>query len=145
MNEPTPKEVVRVERWVSVERRGDLPPVVEVPREDTAAPGGLIAGTPEAAAEKVNMTSHVEGRPALIEAKDGPARMGMEIVLAVFVVLLASVGVGVWFGAWAGLAAVAVGFVGLAFNPVIGAMTMRMQDRAEAARRGGDQNESLRR
>lgn len=138
MAESTRKSIIRVERWTTGEPRSDLPQVVESGSDDPTGAGGQIPGSPEDAAEKVNQTSQVEGRPALSEAKDGPTRMGLEILLAVFVVLLAAVGVGVWFGPWAGLAAMAVGLVGLAFNPVIGAMTMRMQDRADAARKNGD-------
>lgn len=138
MAESIRKSIIRVERVERVERwsggeRVDLPSVSEA-TESEPRTGGPIPGSAEDAAEKVNQTSHVEGRPALGEAKDGPARMQVEIVLAAVVVVLAAVGVGVWFGPWAGLAAMAVGLVGLAFNPVIGAMTMRMKDRAAAAR-----------
>ena len=143
MAESTRKNMIGAERWATEEQSPglpatDLPVVVESREGEKPEVGGPIPGTPEDAAEKVSSTSHVEGRPALAEAKDGPKRMGMEIVVAAFVVLLAAVGVGVWFGPWAGLAALAVGLVGLAFNPVIGAMTMRMRDREDASGRGSD-------
>lgn len=90
-----------------------------------------ISGTPEAAAEKVDHVS-VEGRPSPGDAKSGPGKIRLEIILAIGVVVLITLGIGLWFGPWAGLAALAVGAAAVMFNPVIGAAMLRVGDRSEA-------------
>jgi hypothetical protein len=96
-----------------------------------------IAGTPEAAAEKVNQVSP-EGRPAPGDAKSGPHRIAAEMLIAAGVVLLGSVGIGLYFGLGAGLASLGIALVALAFNPVMGASALRIQDRSRVIHTDGE-------
>lgn len=96
-----------------------------------------LPGSPEVAAEAVKQVS-VEGRPAEGDAKAGPGRIVLDMLLAAMVIVVLSVIVGAAFGPVVGLVCLAIGVLALALNPVMGASAMRVEDRAKAARQLSD-------
>jgi hypothetical protein len=115
---------------------GNSPHPSTMPAADAALamPADDVPGSPNTAAHTVSQVSP-EGRPASGDAKTGPTRMLSHMALAAGVVLVGSFLIGLWFGLVAGLASLAIGLAAIAFNPVLGAAAMRVQDRSEAIRR----------
>ena len=99
-----------------------------------------LPGPAEHTAEVVKQVS-VEGRPAEGDAKSGPGGIVLDMVLAMLVIAVLAAIAGAAFGPLVGLVCLAIGVLAMALNPVMGASLMRVEDRAEAARRLNEQQD----
>ncbi|HPO92644.1 MAG TPA: hypothetical protein PL072_04145 [Phycisphaerales bacterium] len=84
----------------------------------------------DTAAEDIRRTSH-EGLPG--DPKAGPGLLAVEIAVIVGVLLLVAIGVSVTIGWELGVVVLALGLVGLFWNPVIGTTILRIRDRRDVA------------
>lgn len=105
------------------------------PRDQGTDPNLVIPGDHERIATETARISP-ENRPA--DAKAGPRALRLEILALWGLVVLLSVGIGIWVNPFAGVAAFAIGTVGLMFNPVVGAAEKRAEERRVIARRHTD-------
>lgn len=104
-------------------------------REDRDAGTAMeLPGQVEQTSEVVKQVS-VEGRPAEADARAGPARIMLDMVLAMLVIVVLALIAGAAFGPLVGLLCLVIGALAMALNPVMGASVMRIEDRAEASRR----------
>lgn len=92
----------------------------------------IMPGPREEVAEEVAEIG-VEGRPADVRA--GPRMLWSELLIAIGLVVAASVAVGIWLGWLAGLSMLGFGTLALVFNPVVGAALNRARDRDAVAHR----------
>jgi hypothetical protein len=104
---------------------------IATPAHPPAMPMTLPLSKSQAATEIKEVG--VEGRPA--DAKAGPGRLMLEIALGVAIVAAFGVAFGLWLGWPIGIAVLAIGALGLGFNPVIGAVAERAKDRKQVSDR----------
>ncbi len=89
-----------------------------------------LSGSPDDLSAEIAHVG-VEGAPA--DPKAGPGLLSLELGIA-FVVLLLIAGVATWLLGWiTGLAILAIGMVGMVFNPVVPATLLRARDRKDVA------------
>lgn len=122
--------------------RHDAPPIEAEPDRDERDIGTAmeLPGQVEHTAEVVKQVS-VEGRPADGDAKAGPARIMLDMVLVMMVIVVLALIAGAAFGPLVGLLCLVIGALAMALNPVMGASVMRIEDRAEASRRLHEQQD----
>jgi len=98
-------------------RRGDRLPLV-------------MFGTPDRLSQEVSRVG-VEGAPA--DPRSGAGLLTVELGIALVFLLLVA-GAAAWLLGWvSGLAVLAIGLVGMVFNPVVPATVLRARDRMDIA------------
>lgn len=114
------------------ETRDAITQDVETKPIKSEQPPLVMPGPREQVAEEVASIG-VEGRPA--DAKAGPGMLWMELKIVGLIVLAISIIIGWWMGWAVGLAVLAISWLMLLFNPVVGATLNRAHDRKVVAKR----------
>lgn len=91
-----------------------------------------IEGGREEVAEEISQVGP-EGRPA--DPKAGPGWLAADVAFVVVLLAIVSLTAGLWLGWTAGLAALAIAMIAVAFNPVALAALQRMKDKRMVADR----------
>jgi hypothetical protein len=106
-------------------------------RATSPDPKLIIPGDPDRIAVETARLSP-ENLPA--DPKSGPKALRLQILALWFLVLILAVCLGIWINVFAGVAALAIGTVGLMFNPVVGAAEQRAEEREVIARRHAERD-----
>lgn len=130
MSTTTPDPNVDPSRSAAPLGHGATSRPIESPAEHDGADVMIIEGNAEQIARETAAVSP-ENRPA--DPKMGPRALRLEVLAMWVVVLALALALGVFMNPLAGVAAFAIGTIGLMFNPVVGAANERATEREPIA------------
>jgi hypothetical protein len=132
MSTATPDPNVDPNQMAAIPRHGETsrPTASAEGHEHDGSDVVIIEGNAEQIARETAAVSP-ENRPA--DPKMGPKALRLEVLALWGLVLVLSIALGVFMNPFAGIAAFAIGTIGVMFNPVVGAASKRAEEREPIA------------